>query len=145
NPSVYPGVLQTRGSPFELLLVRNRGLMAHDVFGVISLQPGQDARALVEQARADVASRFGRRCYSRAMVLHLLIQGPIEAWQDSPGALSAARPGFRGVMVQSIYPADPATGANHKSVSSWGALRYSRSSTSAAKQVEGTVAAVLPA
>jgi hypothetical protein len=144
HPTVYPGLLQTRGSPFELMLVRNRGRMAHDIFGVLALQPGQDARALVESARADVAARFGRLCFRRAIVLHLLVHGPIETWQDNVGALCADRTGFRGVMVQSIHTADPSNGASHKSVSSWGLLRYSRDCSASAQQVEGTVAALFP-
>jgi hypothetical protein len=142
NPSVYPGLLQTRGSPFDLLLVRSRGRMAHDVFGVLELKPGQDARSLIESARADVAARFGRLCYRHSMVMHLLVHGPIEAWQAAIGALCADRTGFRGVMVQSIYTMDPATGAGHKSVSSWGRLSFSRPANAAAEQVEGTVSAL---
>ena len=144
HPTLYPGLLQTRGSPFELMLVRNRGRMAHDIFGVLPLAPGQDPRVLVEAARADVAARFGRLCYRRAIVLHLLVHGPIETWHDAVGALCADRTGFRGVMVQSIHTADPTNGASHTSVSSWGLLRYSRDCAAAAEQVEGTVAALFP-
>lgn len=145
NPAIYPGVLQTRGSPFDLVLVRNRGRMAHDVFGVLTLAAGQDPRALLETARADVESRFGSLCFRRAIVLHLLVHGPIELWQDTLGGLCADRTGFRGVMVQSVYVADPTSGASHKSVSRWGALRYSRDSSASAQQVAGTVEALIQA
>jgi hypothetical protein len=142
NPSVYPGLLQVRGSPFDLLLVRSRGRMAHDVFGVLHLQPGQDPRTLIETARADVAARFGALCYRHSMVLHLLVHGPIDTWQNAIGHLCADRTGFRGVMVQSVHTLDPATGASHRSVSSWGLLRYSRPCAASAQQVQGTVASL---
>jgi hypothetical protein len=144
HPATYPGLLQTKGSPFDLVLVRNRGRMAHDVFGVLALAPGQDPRQLIETARADVSSRFGGLCFRRAIVLHLLVHAPIEMWQDVLGELCADRTGFRGVMVQSVYSVDPVTGASHKSVSRWGALRYSKVASTSAQQVVGTVQSLLP-
>ena len=145
HPGTYPGLLQTKGSPFDLMLARNRGRLAHDVFGVVKLKPGSKAAELIEAARADVSSRFGALCFRRALVLHLLVHGPINAWKDKVGELCADRTGFRGVMVQSVYVVDPATGTSHKSISRWGMLSYSRSGAASAEQVAGTVEAVLPA
>jgi len=72
-------------------------------------------------------------------VLHLIVHGPLEAWRNAEAALCADRTGFRGVMVQSIYVVDPETGASHKSVSRWGALRWTRRATQDAGQVESAV------
>lgn len=145
HPGLYPGVLQCDGSPYELLLARSRGPLANDVFGVVALAPGRDARALVEAARDDIEARFGALCFRRQIVLHLLVHGPIEAWRDAAAALCADRTGFRGVMIQSVYVVDPETGASHKSVSRWGALRYSRGTALGAGEVQGAVAPLLPA
>ena len=145
HPGLYPGLLQSAGSPYDMLLARSRGRLANDVFGVVALAPGQDALALVEAARDDIEARFGALCYRRQIVLHLLVLGPIEAWRDAVAALCADRTGFRGVMIQSVYVVDPDTGASHRSVSRWGALRYSRASTRDAGQVQGAVDQALPA
>ncbi len=145
HPSLYPGLLQCDGSPYELLLARSRGPLANDVFGVLALAPGRDARALVETARDDIEARFGALCFRRQIVLHLLVHGPIEAWRDAAAALCADRTGFRGVMVQSIYVVDPETGASHKSVSRWGALRYTRGTAQGAGEVHGAVEPLLHA
>lgn len=136
HPSTYPGLLQTLGSPCDLLLVRSRGRLAHDVLGVVPLAPGADARALVESVRADVERRFGALCYQREIVLHLIVHGPSAAWRDAAGALCADRTGFRGVMIQSVYVVDPDSGASHKSVSRWGALRWTRRTARDAGEVE---------
>jgi hypothetical protein len=145
HPNTYPGQLQTIGSPFDLLLARSGGRMSNDVFGVLQVDAGTDVGALIESARRDVASRFGALCYRRSIVLHLLVHGPIAAWQDVVGLLCADRTGFRGVMIPSIYVVDPATGAGHKSTSRWGALRYSKRTETTATQVHGIVDPLLPA
>jgi hypothetical protein len=143
HPGLYPGLLQCDGSPYELLLARSRGPLANDAFGVLALARGQDARALVEAARDDIEARFGALCFRRQIVLHLLVHGPIEAWRDAGAALCADRTGFRGVMIQSIYVVDSETGASHKSVSRWGALRYTRGSAQGAGEVHVAVGPLL--
>jgi hypothetical protein len=143
HPGTYPGLLQVAGSPYDLLLARNGGRFSHDIFGVLELTPGADPRVLIEAARADVSSRFGALCYRRAIVLHLLVHGPLPAWRDAIGELCADRTGFRGVMIQSVYVVDPATGAGHKSSSHWGVLRWSRRGEQTAAQVRTVVEPLL--
>ena len=145
HPNTYPGSLQTTASPFSLLLARSGGRFSHDVFGVLEVQAGTDVTALIDAARRDVAARFGSLCYRRSIVLHLLVHGPIEAWQDVIGLLCADRTGFRGVMIPSVYVVDPATGAGHKSTARWGGLRYSKRTETTAVQVHSMVDPLLPA
>jgi hypothetical protein len=145
HPNTYPGLLQITDSPFELLLARCGGRFSHDVFGVLEIQHGTDVTALIDAARRDIAARFGGLCYRRSIVLHLLVHGPIGAWQDVIGLLCADRTGFRGVMIPSVYVVDPATGAGHKSTARWGLLRYSQRTEQTAVQVHSTVEPLLPA
>ena len=143
-PNTYPGLLQTMGSPFELLLARSGGRMSNDVFGVLQINAATDVPSMIEAARRDVASRFGRLCFRRSIVLHLLVHGPIAAWQEVVGLLCADRTGFRGVMIPSVYVVDPTTGAGHKSTARWGMLRYSKRTESTAVQVQAIVDPLLP-
>ena len=144
HPNPYAGLLQA-GGPFGLILARARGRYAHDVLGVIELPEACDAAALISQAREDIAARFGSLCYRREVVLHLIVHGPIARWQDEVARLVPDRLGFRGVMVQSVYLVDPATGAGHKSVSKWGPFRLSRRGRQAADEVAESVEPLLTA
>ena len=143
HPNPYAGLLQA-GGPFGLILARSCGRLAHDVLAVIELKSPGDAAGLVEQAREDIAARFGTLLFRREVVLHLIVHAPMETWKDALGALVPDRLGFRGVMVQSVYVVDPATGAGHKSVSKWGPFRLSRRNQEAAEAAREVVASIEP-
>jgi hypothetical protein len=64
HPHPYSRFLQTGNSPFELVLGRRVGRLTWDVFGVLEIARGQDVRGLIEEARSDVARRFGLLCYT---------------------------------------------------------------------------------
>lgn len=123
HPKPYSGLLQTGDSPFDLVLSRRHGRLSYDVFGVLELGAGQDARTLIEAARWDVARRFGWLCYTTEIALNLLLHGPMDAWWDQLGKLGADRTGFRGVMVRSVCMVDPLTGSRFSCVSGWGKTR----------------------
>lgn len=120
HPHPYSRFLQTGHSPFELVLGRRLGRLTWDVFGVMQIRHGQDVRGSIEDARTDVARRFGWLCYTSEIGLSLLLHGPLDEWWDHAGRLSADRTGFRGVMVRSVCVVDPVLGARHVSISNWG-------------------------
>jgi len=123
HPKPYSGLLQTGDSPFDLVLSRRHGRLSYDVFGIIEVRPGQDVRALIEEARWDVARRFGWLCYTTEIAVNLLLHGPMEGWWDQLGKLSADRTGFRGVMVRSVCLVDTLTGSRSSCISGWGRPR----------------------
>jgi hypothetical protein len=120
HPHPYSRFLQTGNSPFELVLGRRVGRLTWDVFGVLEIARGQDVRGLIEEARSDVARRFGWLCYTSEVALGLLLHGPLDEWWDHAGRLTADRTGFRGVMVRSVCVVDPQLGARHVSIANWG-------------------------
>lgn len=123
HPKPYSGLLQTGDSPFDLVLSRRHGRLTYDVFGVLKLSGKQDVRGLLEEARLDVARRFGWLCYTTEVALNVLIHGPVDAWWDQVGRLTADRTGFRGVMLRSVCVVDPALGSRFSSISGWGRTR----------------------
>jgi hypothetical protein len=120
HPHPYSRFLQTGHSPFELVLGRRVGRLTWDVFGVAEIRREQDVRGLIEDARSDVARRFGWLCYTSEISLELLLHGPLDEWWDHAGRLTADRTGFRGVMVRSVCVVDPKLGARHVSIANWG-------------------------
>ena len=125
HPKPYSGLLQTGDSPFDLVLSRRHGRLSYDVFGILEIGPGQDVRSRIEEARFDVARRFGWLCYTTEIALNLLLHGPVDSWWDQLGRLGADRTGFRGVMVRSVCVVDPLLGSRFSSISGWGRRRGS--------------------
>jgi hypothetical protein len=123
HPKPYSGLLQTGDSPFDLVLSRRHGRLTYDVFGILELGQGQDVRSRMEEARWDVARRFGWLCYTTEIAMNLLVHGPVDLWWDQIGRLSADRTGFRGVMVRSVCVVDPLLGSRFSCISGWGKPR----------------------
>ena len=122
HPKPYSGLLQTGDSPFDLVLSRRHGRLTYDVFGILELAPGQDVRSRIEEARSDVARRFGWLCDTTEIAMNLLLHGPVDQWWDQIGRLSADRTGFRGVM-RSVCVVDPLLGSRFSCISGWGKPR----------------------
>jgi hypothetical protein len=120
HPHPYSRFLQTGHSPFELVLGRRVGRLTWDIYGVLEIRRGKDVRGLIEEARSDVARRFGWLCFTSEVSLGLLMLGPLDEWWDHSGRLCADRTGFRGVMVRSVCVVDPQLGARHVSIANWG-------------------------
>jgi hypothetical protein len=135
HPKPYSGLLQTGDSPFDLVLSRRHGRLTYDVFGIIALDPGQDGRSRIEEARWDVARRFGWLCYTTEIALNLLVHGPVDLWWDQTSRLTADRTGFRGVMVRSVCVVDPALGSRFSSISGWGRARGDDAEATAATEL----------
>jgi len=123
HPKPYTGLLQTGDSPFDLVLSRRHGRLSYDVFGILEVAPSQDVRGRIEEARFDVARRFGWLCYTTEIALNLLLHGPVDHWFDQLGRLGADRTGFRGVMVRSVCVVDPLLGSRFSCISGWGKPR----------------------
>ena len=90
---------------------------------ILEVAPSQDVRGRIEEARFDVARRFGWLCYTTEIALNLLLHGPVDHWFDQLGRLGADRTGFRGVMVRSVCVVDPLLGSRFSSISGWGRRR----------------------
>ncbi|HTE05105.1 MAG TPA: hypothetical protein VK824_02835 [Planctomycetota bacterium] len=137
HPEPYSCKLDPHGSPFDLILWRRRARFADDVLGVLEFHPDSEPRAQIEAARADIASRFRSVCFTREVVLHLLVHGREPAWRGAQPAMVADRLGFRGVMIQSVHFVDPETLRFAHSVSAWGPVKYALRGHVLLEQIEG--------
>jgi hypothetical protein len=137
HPEPYSCKLDPQGSPFDLILWRRRARFADDVLGVLLFHPHAAPRAQIEAARQDIVSRFGSVCFTREVVLHLLVHGREPAWRTAQSAMGADRLGFRGVMIQSVHFVDPETRRIAHSVSAWGPVKYALRGHVLVQQIEG--------
>ena len=137
HPEPYSCRLDPKGSPFDLILWRRRARLADDVLGVIEFRPDSEPRAQIEAARQDVLSRFGSGCFTREVVLHLLVHGREAAWRGAVAAMGADRLGFRGVMIQSVHFVDSDTRRITHSTSKWGPVKYALRGDVLVREIEG--------
>ncbi len=137
HPEPYSCQLDPVGSPFDLILWRRRARFADDVLGVIEFHPEAEPRAQIEAARQDIVSRLGAACFTREVVLHLLVHGREPAWRTAQTAMAADRLGFRGVMIQSVHFVDPDTLRVAHSISAWGPVKYALRGHVLVEQIEG--------
>jgi hypothetical protein len=139
HPEPYSCKLDPQGSPFDAILWRRRARFADDVLGVMEILPDAEPRAQIEAARADIVSRFRSVCFTREVVLHLLVHGREPTWRGALPAMVADRLGFRGVMIQSVHFVDPETQRFAHSVSAWGPVKYALRGHVLLAQIEGLV------
>jgi len=137
HPEPYSCRLDAQGSPFDLILWRRRARFADDVLGVLEFHPDSEPRAQIEAARQDIVSRFSSVCFTREVVLHLLVHGREPAWRAAQTAMAADRLGFRGVMIQSVHFVDPETHRVAHSISAWGPVKYALRGHALVEQIEG--------
>jgi hypothetical protein len=137
HPEPYSCRLDPKGSPFDLILWRRRARLADDVLGVMEFRPDCEPRAQIEACRQDLAARFGSSCFTREVVLHLLVHGRERAWREAITAMGADRLGFRGVMIQSVHFLDVDTARVAHSVSAWGPVKYAKRPDALLREIEG--------
>jgi hypothetical protein len=137
HPEPYSCRLDPKGSPFDVILWRRRARLADDVLGVMEFKADSEPRAQIEAARQDIASRMGSACFTREVVLHVLVHGREPSWRSAQTAMAADRLGFRGVMIQSVHFLDTDTIRIAHSISAWGPVKFAKRGHVLLREIEG--------